>query len=378
MILTTQIRLLPSADQATLLRNTLFRCNEACSWISKQAVELNTFSQFRLQRLVYLQTRTRFGLSAQAAVRCIAKAARAHKVGKRDQPRKFRKLAAQPYDARLFRFCNDGTVSLWTLTGRVKIPVVLSEGQRRMLATAKGQVNLRLTRAGKWLLLVPYEAPGAEVSTPDDFLGVDLGIVNLAVDSDGQVHSGNEVELVRRRYAHRRRNLQRKGTRAARRKLRKIGSKEARFRRDVNHRISRAIVSKAKRTGRGIALENLKGIRERVTAPRRQRARLHGWSFFQARTFVDYKAAISGVQVVAVDPRYTSQTCPECGHVSKKNRPTRDRFCCECCGHAGPADHVAARNIAFRARAAVNRPNEPRASVAQGSGASVPQLQTSP
>jgi len=193
------------------------------------------------------------------------------------------------------------------------------------------------------------------MTEPDDFLGLDMGIVNLATDSDGDNYSGAEVEEVRRRYAHRRRNLQRKGTKASKRKLRKISGREARFRRDVNHRISKKVVQKAQRTGRGIALEELKGIRGRVTARRRQRARLSGWSFYQQRSFVEYKALLAGVPVVAVDPAHTSQTCPECGHVSKRNRPTRDRFCCESCGHAGPADHIAARNI--RARAVVNRPN---------------------
>jgi len=352
--LVVQVRLLPSDEQSVLLRATLERCNEACSWISSQAVDSGTFRQFALHRLVYTKIRAHFGLGAQMAVRCIAKVADSHKAGKKDKVRRFRRHAAQPYDARLVRWGED-YVSLWTLEGRIKVPFRCSERQREMLQTRVGEVDLVLTRTGKWLLVVPCKVGERTMVEPDDFLGVDLGIVNLAADSDGEVYSGDNIDRVRRTYAHRRRNLQRRGTRAAKRKLRQISGREARFRRDVNHRISKALVQKAERTGRGIALEDLEGIRDRVTARRRQRARLHGWSFFQQRTFLEYKASLAGVLLVTVDPSYTSQTCPECGHCSKTNRPTRDRFTCVSCGHAGPADHIAARNI--RARAVVNRPN---------------------
>jgi IS605 OrfB family transposase len=121
-------------------------------------------------------------------------------------------------------------------------------------------------------------------------------------------------------------------------------------------------VATAQRTGRGIALEDLTGIRDRVTARRRQRARLHNWLFFQLRSFIEYEARLAVVPVVLVDPRNTSRTCPVCRCIDKRNRPTQARFSCISCGFAAPADVVAARNI--RARAAVNQPNE---LLAQGS-----------
>jgi len=354
MRLVVQVRLLPSKQQDALLQTTLERCNEACTWISKQAVSLGIFHKIAIQKAVYGDVRSQFGLGAQAAVRCIAKVANSHKVGRRSKPRKFRRHGAQPYDPRLLTW-GEAHVSIWTLNGRIKVPFKCNERHREMLESRVGEVDLARTKTGKWLLVVPCKVEMEPRRATDDFLGVDLGIVNLAADSDGDTYSGGDLEQVRRRYAHRRRNLQKKGTKASKRKLRQISGKEARFRRDVNHRISKAIVQKAQRTGRGIALEDLQGIRERVTARRRQRARLHSWSFHQQRTYIEYKALLAGVPVVAVDPAYTSQTCPECGHVSRKNRPTRERFCCESCGHAGPADTIAARNI--RARAAVNRPN---------------------
>ena len=114
------------------------------------------------------------------------------------------------------------------------------------------------------------------------------------------------------------------------------------------------MVTKAKDTARAIALENLKGIRKQITVRKAQRGRVHSWSFYQLRQFIAYKATLAGIHVVFVNPRGTSHLCPRCQHNVKQNRPTRDRFRCVQCGYAGPADHIAALNIA--ARAAVNLP----------------------
>ena len=125
--------------------------------------------------------------------------------------------------------------------------------------------------------------------------------------------------------------------------------------RDVNHCISKTLVGKAKDTRRGIKLEDLSGIRRRVTVRKAQRSDLHSWAFRQLRTFVGYKAALAGVPVVLVDPRNTSRECSRCGHIDKRNRPTRDDFRCVSCTHTEGADTNAARNISRRA--AVMRPN---------------------
>lgn len=130
--------------------------------------------------------------------------------------------------------------------------------------------------------------------------------------------------------------------------------KESRYRRDVNHQISKALVRNAQDTERGIALEDLKGIRERAPFAKRQRARMGSWAFFQLRAFIEYKARLAGVFTVAVDPRNTSRTCNQCGHCEKGNRKAQAEFQCLSCGHEGLADLNAARNI--RARANVNSP----------------------
>lgn len=136
--------------------------------------------------------------------------------------------------------------------------------------------------------------------------------------------------------------------------LRRLSGKERRFATAAHHVISKCIVEKAQGTTRGIALEDLTHIRERVTARKSRRATLHSWSFAQLRSFIEYKAQRRGIPLTLVDPRNTSRTCPACGHVDKANRKSQAVFSCTQCGCVGHADHFAAVEISRRA--AVNRP----------------------
>jgi IS605 OrfB family transposase len=211
-------------------------------------------------------------------------------------------------------------------------------------------------RDGQFYLATTVNAPEPpEQGTPEGWLGVDLGIVNIAVDSAGNVYSGAAIKSIRHRNRRIRAKLQSKGTKAAKRLLRMRNRKEARFAAHTNHVISKSIVATAKAQGQGIAIEELGGMRDRVTVRRGQRATVHSWSFFQLRGFIEYKARLAGIRVKAVDPRNTSRTCPLCGCIDKANRRTQSKFLCISCGYAAAADMNAASNIASRA-ALVSQP----------------------
>lgn len=354
MILTAKIKLQPTPYQHNALLETLENANAVCNYASEQAWEHRIFRQYPLHHLVYRDARERFSLGAQVVVRAIGKVADAYKLDRRAK-RTFAPRGAFPYDNKNLSFKTDErTVSIWTLEGRQYMPYLCGERQNELLEGKRGEADLCCIN-GEFYLFVACEVGTPEPEEVDDFLGVDLGIVNIASDSDGEVFSGEQVEETRRKFAHRRRNLQRNGTRASKRKLRNIRHKQSRYQTDVNHRISKAIVQKAKRTGRGIALEILKGITRRVRVSRKQRARLHNWSFGQLASFIQYKAKLAGMPVMFVDPKYTSQTCSVCGHIDKRNRPDQSTFSCVSCGFSASADTNAAVNIAVRA--VVNQPN---------------------
>ena len=352
---TLAVKLAPTPDQHAALLATMERFNAACDWLADAAFRERCANKVELQKLVYYEARERFGLASQLTIRAIGKTVDAYKRDKSIRPR-FKPHGAIPYDQRIMSWKGIEAVSLLTLSGRVVVPIRFGAYQRERLDRARGQADL-VYRDGTFFLYCTIDAPAPTPIEAEDYLGIDLGIVNVAVDSDGIVYSGEAVERNRRVYAHRRRNLQRQGTRSAKRKLKMLRRKQARYQSDQNHVISKRVVAIAKGSSRGIAIEDLGGIRQRTTVRRRQRARHTNWAFFQLRSFLEYKARAAGVPCVAVDPRNTSRTCPACGHVARENRPAQDRFLCVSCAFAGVADHVAARNIAFRARARVMEPN---------------------
>lgn len=347
------VRLDPSIDQHRMLLETMHRFNEACNDIAKTAFDLQMANKIDLQKVVYYDIRERYGLSAQMTVRAIAKVVEAYKRDKSIKP-KFRLDGAIVYDQRIMSW-NNGleSVSILTLEGRQEIPIRIGDYKVARMDRIRGQADMILVK-GRFYICVVVEAPEESPFDPIGVLGVDLGIKYLAVDSDGEVHSGDHVNKTRDRLDSLKSRLQSTGTKSAKRHLKKLSGRMARFSKNVNHCISKKLVAKAKDTRRAIALEDLNGIRSRATVRKAQRRNLHTWNFYRLRTFVEYKAKIAGVPLILVDPRNTSRTCPYCGHISKANRPTRDEFRCESCGYAGPADHIAAVNIASRAD--VNQP----------------------
>ena len=340
-------------DDAALLA-TLDRANTAANAVSAVAWETQTFGQYALQKACYREIRDRFDLTAQVVIRLLAKVADAYKLD-RERQRRFRPHGSIAYDDRILRYGED-RVSIWTLAGRLSLPFVCDERSRRLLACRQGESDL-VYRDGVFYLFatVNYEEPPE--GPVEDVLGVDLGIVNIAVDSDGERHSGRHVNSLRHRHRRLRSRLKRLYTRSAKRLFKKRRRKEQRFARNVNHTISKRLVAEAQRTKRAIALEDLAGIRDRVRARQPQRATLSSWSFAQLREFVEYKARMVGVPVVFVDPCNTSRTCPACGHCEKANRVSQGRFLCKRCGLAGLADFFAALVLRDRGRAVVGQPN---------------------
>ncbi len=328
------VRLRP-ADTAQLLA-WLERFNEAANWLSGVAFRERRWHWLSLQRRAYRELRERFQLPSAAAVVAIRKVASAYRSKqRRHHQARFRRRGAIPvYE---HRYKRDGTVVLYGL----RIPFAA----RPQAQLSSRRQAVLCYRRGKFILHQAVEVDVPASAPVRDYLGCDLGTVNLLTDSEQEAYSGQAVEEKRRIYTHRRRRLQRRGTRAARRKLRALSGRQRRYQRDTNHCIAKRVVAKAQRLCCGIALENLRGIRSRITARRRQRAQLHNWSFGQLRQFIVYKAAWAGVPVVFVEPANTSRTCPACGHVDKLNRRSQAYFSCRRCGHAGPADVIAARNI---------------------------------
>lgn len=354
MQLALMVKLQPTLEQFSALLETMERFNAACNNIADVAFRERTANKIRLQKLIYYNIRAHFGLPAQMTVRAISKVAEAYKRDRSKRP-SFRPHGAIVYDQRVLSWKGPDRVSILTLHGRQLIPVIFGGYQAARLKHIRGQCDL-IYRDGVFYLAVTVDLPEPPLLEATNVLGVDLGIVNIAADSDGAIYSGGQVNGLRKRHAKLRTRLQARGTKSAKHLLKKRSRKESRFARDVNHCISKRLVAKAQCTKRAIALEDLQGIRSRTKVRRPQRRQQHSWSFHQLRSFIGYKAALAGVPVLIVDPHNTSRHCSACGHVSPANRKSQALFSCVFCGLAGPADTIAAENIRVLGRALINVP----------------------
>jgi IS605 OrfB family transposase len=248
------------------------------------------------------------------------------------------------------------------------MPLRIGGYQRQQLreAITLAEADLVHDEKGRWRLLVSahYADPAPTAAT--DVLGVDLGIVSIATDSDGTPYTGAALLALRARYDHLRTKLQKKGTKSARKLRRKRHRREARMQRNVNHGISKRLVAKASQTGQAIALEDLTHLQRRTRVRKVQRRVQHSWAYADLRAKITYKAQAVGVRVVLVDPRNTSRACRVCGTVDKASRRSQALFLCVRCGTSAHADHNAALVIRDRGRAVVMQPHIPGVSAHWG------------
>ena len=361
------------SDNVRLLE-TMRRYNQACNYVTDRVFE-SRMSKYQIQKQLYYDVKGMFHLPAQSTIRLISKVVEACSssyeifkqakilaaIRKTEPPLgpikpTFKDFGAIQYDQRNSRVGID-QVSLRTLNQRIELKTDVGEYHRMRFQNIRGECNL-IRRNGTFYLIVSRETKESPEYTPTDVLGVDLGVNNIAVDTDKQVFDNKLIERARRWYGRRRSILQHIGTKSAKRRLKKLSGKERGFKKDTNHCISKQIISKAKDTQRAIAIEDLKNIRSRVTVRHEQRDRHSKWAFDELRNFLTYGTKSEGVPLMVVSPENTSRRCPKCRHVEKKYR-NKNQFECLKCHFKEMADYVATINIAAKARteAAVNQPH---------------------
>lgn len=352
MLVTFQFKLQTDAAQEEQLRLATLTRNQATNWLVNECYKLKMTKRNTVHLLFYKELRELFGLSSQEAIQVIAKAA---EVLTRDKKKQhyFRANSSIPLDKRLYSIKGD-VVSIKALEERLRIRLTIGAYQQQFWHLEKREADL-VKRKDGYYLYITMERPEKPQQVPTDCLGVDLGIVNIAVDSDGNQFSGALIENARRRHLTLKSKLQSKAhnqknnkirPKQVRCKLKTLKGKQARFQKDQNHVISKKLVVSCEGTGRMLAMEDLSGIRG-ATVGKQQRARHSNWGFHQLRTFVTYKAKLAGVITEFVDPKNTSRKCHHCGHTEKANRKSRDIFSCKNCNTAINADVNAAKNIAY-------------------------------
>lgn len=362
---TIRIQLQPDIETAKVLSQTIEQYTWSFNDVCKHGWENGLANGVELHKATYYDHRATTELPSQLVCAARVKATEALKSAK--SLKKKGKTVSCPaskrcpirYDARSytvwFERCE---LSILSIKGRVKLSFETAEYYRQYLNWKNTSADLLKDRKGRWWLHIVMETETPETNATDEVVGVDLGIAFPAVDSRGSHYGSDHWKEIEDRTFELRRRLQSKGTKSAKRHLKKLSGRQRRFRKDCDHVLSKRLVQSVQ-SGATLVFEDLTNIRGRAKMRKAQRRRLHGWSFAQFQAFVTYKAEARGIAVGFVDPRYTSQKCSQCGHIERGNRPSQSEFRCKKCGYECHADYNAAMNIRadfLKLRAAVNPP----------------------
>ena len=363
---TVCVRLLVSSEDSVKSSETHALYRDACNFVVPIVCKnkgSRLWQRFALHKAAYSKIREKFpAQGAQLACNVIRSVSSAYKTELANHPQQLKqpelkairfKNPSVHLDKNTITYRDNGTVSLYTLKGRVE--VTLAPGDRQLLLLAFGkrkESNLVLhcgygKRPDFWELHITIEneippvAP-AELQTKEVMMGVDVGENNMASASTGKLWKAGNLKHNRDKKQSLRTRLQRNGSRSAKQHLRKASRRERRHVAHVNHVVSREIVNEAKAKDKKlILLEDLTHIRERIKANLRVRTRLHRWPFRELQQMIVYKAVSEGMEVMFVDPHYTSQTCDRCGKLGARKK---HRFRCSC-GYRAHADLNASRNL---------------------------------
>ena len=354
--ITAKIQIVPSNDDKLLLNSTMSAYTDACNYVSNYVFQTHNLKQFNLNKVLYSVLRDKFGLKSQMAQSVLKTVIARYKTILENQNEWIKPSFKKPqYDLVWNRdySLTQNCFSVNTLNGRVKLPY-FTEGMAKYFdhTIYKFGTAKLVNKHGKYFLHIPVTYEVAECSDAEicNVVGIDRGI-NFVVATYDSKHrsdfvSGKAIKQRRAHYSKLRKELQMRQTPSSRRRIKTIGQRENRWMQDVNHQVSKALVeNNPKHTL--FVLEDLSGIRNATERVRtRDRYVSVSWSFYDLEQKLIYKAKQNQSIVIKVDPRYTSQCCPVCGHIEKTNRNKKIHlFSCKNCGYKSNDDRIGAMNL---------------------------------
>ena len=356
MTVTAKIQISVSDTDKVLLDNTMSVYRDACNYVSCYVFRTHDLKQFSLNKVLYSDLREKFGLKSQMAQSVFKTVIARYKTILEDQSEWIQPSFKKPqYDLVWNRdySLTQNCFSVNTLAGRVKLSYFAKGMDKYFDHTVYKFGTAKLVnKLSRYFLHIPvtYDIEEANLSDICNIVGIDRGI-NFVVATYDSKHksgfvSGKSIKQKRAAYSKLRKELQMRQTPSSRQRIKAIGQRENRWMQDVNHRVSKALVeNNPKHTL--FVLEDLSGIRN-VTERVRTKSRYVSvsWSFYDLEQKLIYKAKQNQSTVIKVNPRYTSQCCPVCGHIEKANRNKKlHLFTCKNCGYKSNDDRIGAMNL---------------------------------
>lgn len=356
MTVTAKIQLVVSAENCELLDSTANAYRNACNFVSEYIFRTHNLKQFSLNKELYYEIREKFGLGSQMTQSVLKTVISRYKTIRTNQHEWIQpKFKVPQFDLVWNRdySLSQNYFSVNTLNGRLKLPYY-AKGMEKYFdkETYRFGTATLVFRHKRYFLHIPVTFEVNECCDSDicNVVGIDRGI-NFVVATYDSKHqsgfvSGKVIKQKRGHYKNLRKQLQQVGTPSSRRRLKAIGQRENRWMQDVNHCVSKALVeSNPKHTL--FVLEDLSGVRSATEKIRvKDRYVSVSWSFYDLEQKLIYKAMQHQDKVIKVNPAYTSQCCPVCGHTEKANRNKKIHlFCCQNCGYKSNDDRIGAMNL---------------------------------
>ena len=351
--ITAKVKLYPTSEQMIILNKTLSFIRDVLNFVSAFVFGQEGIRYLELEHALYYPVRQQFGLRSQMT-QSVFKTVLAKYKSMKSNGHPFSKVSFRNFEYDLVwnrDYSISGQyVSLNTLSGRLHIPFELKGMEHWFLAGGRFGTAKLIRKNRKYYLHIPVTLEAGNRNILNHIVGIDLGVNHLAVsfDEEGNTRffSGRAVNEKRAKALALRKRLQACGTKSAKRKLKKLREKENRYVTAVNHAVTKALISQYG-AGTLFIIEDLTGIRTATEQVRlKSRYVMVSWAFYQFREMLEYKAALSQSEVLAADPKYTSQSCPVCGNTTKANRSRkRHKFCCTACGYRSNDDRTGAINI---------------------------------
>src|SRR5919199_4928051 len=211
-VLTIVCKINPTTEQVAKIEATLESFAGACNYIN-EVVDPKLTHNVTIQNLVYGDVRERFGLASNLAVRAINRVSANRKTAKRmGKPvKKFLPTSAD-YDARIFSFREkDWSVSLTLIGGRERFLVDVGSYQKGKLSGfSPTSATLVKHQNGTYSVNIQVKNDAPNPQKSQDVIGVDLGRRDVAVTSDGESFSGQQITDIRDQYCRVRASLQKK------------------------------------------------------------------------------------------------------------------------------------------------------------------------
>lgn len=377
---------LHNSSDAIDLQNLMNVFRDGCNYVSNYIFNHKfILNKIEIQKAIYYDLRNKYHLKSQLSISCIRSVVDRYKtvktqlsqkpyrynMGKKDKngkaiwkseprdlnwlwyPINFKRPQADLQRNRDWSKLTNGDLSVAGLTKRIKVTPICRGFEQYFDGSWKLGAAKLLHIDNKWYLHIAAskDIPVLQNNQINNVVGLDRGLrfITNGYDSKGKsiFFNGKQLVAKRRHYKKLRAELQSKGTKSAKRRLKAIGNRENRWMTDVNHQVTKTLINHYG-PNTLFVLEDLTGITFNTTKNRKKENRYehNSWAFYQFEQFLIYKAGLYHDGVVKVDANYTSQRCPKCGQIKKNNRNhAKHIYICSNCGYSSNDDRIGAMNI---------------------------------